>query len=347
MAAAVLEGVFRPDLPHRMVAVALAAGLAPALLIRRSRPLLAVTAMVTATLLAPLLTDGAPPEEYSLAYLLLLPYALFRWGSGRQIAIGLGVIVGKQALAYAFGQVDVGDTIGGTVLAGAILALGAAVRYRTGARAREREQVRLRERERLARDLHDTVAHHVSAMAIRAQAGLATSAAHPDAAADALRLIETEAKEALAEMRTVIRALRTDEPDAPRLADLIGLATGAGPRVDIEVGADLGAVAPAIGAAIYRIAQEAITNARRHARGATRITVRVAADATQVRLRVEDDGAAPGPLRSGTMAGYGVSGMRERAELLGGTCTAGPAADRGWCVEAVLPRPILPGAVTR
>ncbi|BCY12575.1 sensor histidine kinase [Actinoplanes sp. L3-i22] len=267
----------------------------------------------------------------------MLIYALFRWGSGPEAAIGLAVILGKQALALALGQEPASDSAGGAVLLVAVLALGAAVRFRTGARTRELEQVRLRERERLARDLHDTVAHHVSAMAIRAQAGLATSGADPDAAADALRLIESEAKEALTEMRTVIRALRTDEPDAPRLADLAGLSAGAGPAVAIEIGDDLGAVAPAAGAAIFRIAQEAVTNARRHARGATHILVRVMAEKDQIRLVVTDDGSAPGPLRSKKLAGYGVNGMRERAELLGGTCTAGPGPERGWHVEAVLP----------
>jgi signal transduction histidine kinase len=336
-AAAVLEGLVRPDLPGGPVAVALAVGLTPALLIRRSRPLLAVTVAFGATLLAPAFTHGVPPEEYSLVYLLFLLYALSRWGSGRQAALGLAVIAGKQALSFGLGQVNAGDTVGGTVLTVAVLALGAAARYRVGARARELDQVRLRERERLARDLHDTVAHHVSAMAIRAQAGLAVAGIRPEAATDALRLIESEAKEALTELRTVVRALRTDEPDAPRLADLSGLAQGAGPRVEIEVGAGLGAVAPPVGAALYRIAQEAVTNARRHARGATRITVRVQGEGEQVRLRVEDDGSPPGPSRSGAIPGYGVSGMRERAELLGGTCTAGPGPERGWRVEAVLP----------
>ncbi|BCJ40491.1 two-component sensor histidine kinase [Actinoplanes ianthinogenes] len=338
-AAAVLESVFRPDMPHRVAAVVLAVGLTPMLLIRRSRPLLAVTVTFAVTLIAPVFTGNVPPEEYSLVYLLVLLYALFRWGSGREAALGLAVIVVKQLVSFGVGQVDASDTVGGTALTVAVLALGAAARYRSGARARELDQVRLRERERLARDLHDTVAHHVSAMAIRAQAGLATAGTDPDAAAAALRLIESEAKEALTELRTVVRALRTDEPDAPRLADLSDLAQGAGPRVEIEVGAGLGAVAPPVGAALYRIAQEAITNARRHARGATRITVRVAAEGAQVRLRVDDDGAAHGPPRSGssTASGYGVSGMRERAELLGGTCTAGPGPDRGWYVEAVLP----------
>ncbi|GIE87693.1 sensor histidine kinase [Actinoplanes regularis] len=334
---AVLEGVLRPDPPGGVAAPVLAVALTPTLLIRRSRPLLAVTVAFGATLIAPVFSGNVPPEEYALVYLLIVLYSLFRWGSGREAALGLVVIIVKQLVSFGSGQVNAGDTVGGTALTLAVLALGAAMRFRSGARARELEQVRLRERERLARDLHDTVAHHVSAMAIRAQAGLATAGSDPDAATDALRLIESEAKEALTEMRTVIRALRTDEPDPPRLADLAALSGGAGPKVEIEVGDDLGAVAPAVGAAIYRIAQEAITNARRHARGATRILVRVVAEKDQVRLLVTDDGAVPGLRRSGTISGYGVSGMRERAELLGGRCTAGPGPERGWHVEAVLP----------
>ncbi|GAA2883526.1 two-component sensor histidine kinase [Actinoplanes cyaneus] len=331
---AVLEGIVRRDLPGGAVAPVLAVVLVPTLLIRRSRPLLAVSVAFGATLVAPVLTGNVPPEEYALGYLLLLLYALFRWGSGREAALGLAVVVVKQLVSFGLGQVGASDTAGGTVLALAVLAIGAAVRFRSGARARELEQVRLRERERLARDLHDTVAHHVSAMAIRAQAGLATAGAHPDAATDALRLIESEAKQALTEMRTVIRALRTDEPGTPNLADLPGLSAGAGPEVAIEVGGDLGAVPPAVGAAIYRIAQEAVTNARRHARGATRIMVLVKSEEDQVRLLVTDDGVT---VKDKPISGYGVSGMHERAELLGGTCTAGPGAERGWHVEAVLP----------
>ncbi|KUL29976.1 sensor histidine kinase [Actinoplanes awajinensis] len=333
--AALLEGALRPGQPGGVVAVLLAAGLAPVLLIRRSRPLLAVTVAFGATLIAPAFTGGVKAEEGALVYLLVVLYALFRWGSGREAALGLLVVMVKQVAALALSQEPPGDTAGGTAITIAVFALGAAVRYRSGARARELDQVRATERERLARDLHDTVAHHVSAMAIRAQAGLATAGTRPDAATDALRLIENEARQALAEMRTVLRALRTDEPDTPRLADLSGLAAGAGPPVEIEVGAGLGAVAPATGAAVYRIVQEAVTNARRHARGATHIRVRVTAEESRVRLRVEDDGAAPGP--RATIEGYGVSGMRERAELLGGTCVAGPGPERGWHVEAVLP----------
>ena len=92
-------------------------------------------------------------------------------------------------------------------------------------------------------------------------------------------------------------------------------------------------------AALYRIAQESITNALRHARGASRVDVRVTGDDRFVRLRVEDDGAAaPPPGRHSDSSGYGIVGMRERATMLGGTISAGPQAGGGWKVEALLPR---------
>jgi signal transduction histidine kinase len=107
--------------------------------------------------------------------------------------------------------------------------------------------------------------------------------------------------------------------------------------VDVEFVGDLDDLPPTVGSAIYRLAQESVTNARRHARHATRIAVSVAADERSVRLRVSDDGDT-GATRSLAAPGYGLIGMIERADLLGGTCEAGPNADRGWTVTAVLPR---------
>jgi signal transduction histidine kinase len=203
--------------------------------------------------------------------------------------------------------------------------------------------VKLLERERLARDLHDTVAHHVSAMIIRAQAGLATAASDPSAATDALRVIEAEASRALAEMRGIVKVLRTDEPadlaPAPRVADLHGLAGRhvLGPAVEVAVSGDVEDLPSPVGTALYRLAQESVTNARRHARNATRIEVSVVADESSVRLRVTDDGEAA-PARAAGSGGFGLAGMVERAGLVGGTCEAGPGPGRGWTVTAVLPR---------
>ncbi|WP_150251134.1 sensor histidine kinase [Nocardiopsis deserti] len=340
---AVLEGALRPDLPWRSVAVAVTVGLVPTLLWRRTRPLLMVAIAFGVTGLAPLLAGGQAPETYTSVYMLLLPYALFRWGTGREAVIGSAVVLAKACLAAVLGNLGPADTIGGLAFLLSVSALGAALRYRGKARTRELEQVRLLERERLARDLHDTVTHHVSAVAVRAQAGLAVSASRPEAAAEALGVIESEASRALTEMRTMVRVLRRDHPAElapnPCVGDLEQLASRSrtGPSVVVEVVGDLHGLPPSVGTAIYRLAQESVTNARRHARNATRIEVRVAADDESVRLRVSDDGELS-PLRPSAVPGYGILGMAERADLLGGTCEAAPNHDRGWTVTAVLPR---------
>ncbi|GGP12601.1 histidine kinase [Nonomuraea glycinis] len=341
VAVAVLEAVVRPDLPWRAVAVTLTIGLVPTVLWRRTRPLLMIVIIFAATGLAPLLTGGAAAEMYTMAYMLILVYALFRWGSGRSAVIGLSIMLGSVSLSILLGRLAVSGVIAAFAVMSAAIALGVALRFRARARLRELDQVKLLEREQLARDLHDTVAHHISAMAIRAQAGLATSAARPDAAADALHVIEAEAARALDEMRAMVRVLRQDQPadlePGRGIADLEQLSShsASGPDVHVEISGDLHDLPPSVGSALYRLAQESITNARRHARHATRIEVRVAADDTSVHLRVSDDGESSLVRRP---PGYGLIGMMERADLLGGTCTAGPGPNRGWTVTAVLPR---------
>jgi signal transduction histidine kinase len=170
-------------------------------------------------------------------------------------------------------------------------------------------------------------------MAIRAQAGIATAATDPEAAVAALRLIDAEAARALDEMRGMVRLLRTEVDLAPNptVRDLTKL----GPPVEVALEGDVDDLPSPVGAAVYRLAQEAVTNARRHARHATRIGVHVVADAAAVHLRVTDDGDPANGRRGG---GYGLIGMAERAGLLGGTCEAGPNPDRGWTVTATLPR---------
>ena len=113
---------------------------------------------------------------------------------------------------------------------------------------------------------------------------------------------------------------------------------GEGPRIEVSRFGDLDDVSPAVAAAVYRIAQESITNSVRHARGLTSIGVRVEGDEDCVRLTVHDDGAPVSSARSSP--GYGVVGMTERAALLGGSLDAGPAPAGGWTVRAVLPRKV-------
>ncbi|MFI9530446.1 sensor histidine kinase [Micromonospora rosaria] len=337
-----LEGLLRPEVPARAAAVFVALALVPTLWWRRSRPLLMVAIAFTTTGVTPLLI-GHEPDLATMVYLLLLPYALVRWGSGREAAAGAALILAEIGLSVALGQLSPADAVLGTVVMVAVFALATAFRYRAGLWARGLDQAKLRERERLARDLHDTVAHHVSAMAIRAQAGIAVAQTRPEAAVDALRVIEAEATRALAEMRTMVHTLRrshsVDLAPSPGIPDLVGLADRSppGPVVDVELLGDLDDVPSTVGTAIYRLAQESVTNARRHARHATRIEVRVAADAGAVRLRVSDDGDTRSARPAGP-GGFGIVGMTERAGLLGGTCEAGPDPDRGWTVAVALPR---------
>jgi signal transduction histidine kinase len=350
--AAILEGLLRTNLPNRAVTVPLVVALIPTLLWRRTRPLtMLAIAFGAGTIVS--LAIGHDPDVYTMAFLVLLPFALFRWGSGRAMVIGIALILLQSTIAVALGHMGLGDTVGGFVVLALVFALAMALRYRSAARRRELEQVRLLERERLARDLHDTIAHHVSAMAIRAQAGLATAATNPTAAVDALRLIDAEASRALSEMRTMVRYLRDDQPGAesvrspvtpnPGIAELANLTAHrhGGPSVDVEIVGEIDSVPQSVASAIYRLAQESVTNAHRHARHATRIAVRVVADDRAVHLRVSDDGEAVAG--SAGTSGFGLVGMAERARLLGGVCEAGPNPDRGWTVAAVLPR----GGATR
>jgi signal transduction histidine kinase len=185
------------------------------------------------------------------------------------------------------------------------------------------------------------VAHHVSAIAIQAQAGRTVAGSDPAAATRALDIIEGEASRTLAEMRTMVGVLRrgeaADMAPQPGVADIARLATESGvPRVRVEISGDLGQLRPSVDAAMYRLAQESITNARRHARNATTISVQVSGDKSSIRLTVHDDGEKPIPVDD--TIGFGLAGMAERAKLLGGSFTAGPHPSRGWHVEAVVPR---------
>jgi signal transduction histidine kinase len=346
--AGVLEGVLREDLPSPVLSVVVTVGLAPLLLWRRTQPFAVVATVfgVIAVVDIGLVAFGLPAlDSYAMLYVLLLPYALFRWGSGREAIAGLVIILVPATMGLTISWTGVGDAVGGIAVLISSFALGWAVRSQHGAAERRLEQVKSEERLLLARELHDTVAHHVSAIAVHAQAGRALAATSPSSALEALEVIEVEASRTLAEMRAMVRVLRNEAPadyaPQPGVADLerLSAAPPAGPRVEVSVSGDLAALPAAIDAAVFRIAQEAVTNARRHARNATLIDVRVAGDQSTVSLVVSDDGD-PGPAGPAPEAGFGLTGMVERAALLGGACRAGPCPGRGWAVSATLPRQV-------
>ena len=342
---AVNEAVLRDGMaPAPVLLIATLAAVVP-LPWRRSHPLPAVlvafgTLIVVALFRMATGTQGALPSSVSAT--LVLTYALFRWGSGRDAVRGLLVILTWLAITFVADVTTLADTITGYAFFFFAAALGAAVRYRARIRIRDIQEAKAREREQLARELHDVVAHHVSGIAIQAQAGRAVAATHPERAVDALATIEDAATRALTELRAIVGVLRDARHSAltpqPRMADIEQLATtgAAQPRVEVTLTGELTDLSPSVAAAVYRLAQESVTNSRRHARHATRVTVQVTGETDHVRLTVDDDGSTGSPHRSPD--GYGLVGMRERVTLLGGTFAAGPTADRGWRVEADLPR---------
>ncbi|MGW5733464.1 MULTISPECIES: sensor histidine kinase [Streptomyces] len=202
------------------------------------------------------------------------------------------------------------------------------------------------ERVRIARELHDVVAHTVSAMTV--QAGLALDAldADPEVARTAMRQVRTSGKEAVRELRATVGVLRegrrtADVDPAPRLAQLDELVEGVratGLTVSLHVDTGGREVPRLVELAAYRIVQEALTNVIKHAdarHAAVSVARTAAGDGEHLAVDITDDGQAPAaPVRG---RGYGLIGMRERATAMGGTLLAGPQRDGGWRVGARLP----------
>lgn len=338
--------VVRSELVLAPVALVIAAGLSLTLLWRRVHPLGMVTiafiAITTMNVVA--IARGEPSFGlYTMAFILLLPYALLRWGSGREIVLGMGLILVAYITGIAADYTTAGEAVAGLLFGLSPALIGTTVRYRNQARVRDREKSVLTEREHLARELHDTVAHHVSAIAIQAQAGQALAATDPSAPLVALGVIEHEASKTLAEMRAMVSALRqgqeadtTPMPGVSDIADL-GRDLGDGPQVVVDITGPLDDLGPAVDAALYRVAQESVTNALRHARRAESISVTIVDEGTHVRMAVADDGDSATAHAAGD-PGFGLVGMAERAKLLGGSFKAGPGSGRGWVVQIDLPK---------
>jgi len=326
---------------------------APLALRRRSLPVAA--SVVTAATVLTVTTGAAWTVTGLLAQLWVLQELVARYGPVAAVLAGLA------AVAYAampFGARRLSGAGAGLLLAAVVaaVALGDA-RRRQGRAVAERDaaalaradaeqgRTRMAERARIARELHDVVAHHVSMISVQAEAARLTTPGLPDQGRERLRQISATARDAMAELRRVLGVLREDGPAAPdrapqpglaRLDELTGRALVTGGAVRVLVSGEPRPLPAGVDVSAYRILQEALTNVRRHAPGAD-VEVEVAYAARGVRLRVRDDG--PGP-PEGHGSGHGLLGMRERVTMAGGRLYAGPAEDgRGFLVDAELPLP--------
>jgi signal transduction histidine kinase len=203
------------------------------------------------------------------------------------------------------------------------------------------------ERLRIARELHDVVAHSMSVIAMHAGAARLAVGTDPASQRTALDVIESSSREALGEMRRLVTVLRDGDADAqgrspvPGLTDLPALVAGVaagGVTVEVRTEGSLDAVPPGVSVASYRVVQEALTNIVRHA-GHTSARVFVQADPAEVIVRVENDAPSDPTVQVAPAGGgHGTVGMRERVELYGGILRSGPTPQGGWVVEARLPR---------
>jgi signal transduction histidine kinase len=201
------------------------------------------------------------------------------------------------------------------------------------------------ERMRIARELHDVVAHSMAMINVQATAAGVLLAEDPAGAADAIQAIRGASKSGLRELRAILKVLRDaggPGSPAPGLGDIQALAdatSAAGTPVTVQVRAPAAPLAPPVALAAYRIVQESLTNVVRHARGAS-ATVTARPDGDHLLIEILNDGTA-GTAAFGDGAGAGLAGMRERAAGLGGTLEAGPRAEGGFAVRARLP--LAPG----
>jgi signal transduction histidine kinase len=235
------------------------------------------------------------------------------------------------------------------------LALGATVRSlrererelatRTVELQREREEnarrAVLEERVRIARELHDVVAHHVSVMGVQASAGRRVLDRRPEQAEELLGSIEDSSRQAVTELHRLLGFLRRDDradglAPQPRLDQLRDLVAGAGLSIDLVVAGEPRELPATLELSAYRVIQEAVTNARKHS-GGTAATVRVDYRPAELQIAVRDDGCdGTAPARE-PVGGHGLLGMRERVRLHGGHLRAGPRPDGGFEVHATFP----------
>lgn len=370
LVAAVLAGIAFAGLavaPHQaefeepdLVAGVLALGQTLPLALRRRAPGAVLVAVWLATVAY--LVLGYPPNTPVFVGAIAATYAVAAYGPGRTPLAGAVFVAGALAALAIAGAAAEADWALVDFAASALAfltawVLGDRVRTRRAYTAaledravrleREREAEAkaavLDERSRMARELHDVVAHGVSVIVVQATAARRVLPNDVAAAQEALASIEATGRTALSELRTLLGALRTEDelgslrpqPDLNALAELVERTRVAGLPVELRIAGERRPLSPGVDVSAYRIVQEGLTNVLKHAPGA-RATVVVGYDEDGLRVEVSDDG--PGaPIESRDGAGHGLMGMRERVILLGGDLTAGPLPGGGFAVRAFFP----------
>jgi len=289
-------------------------------------------------------------------------YSIGAHSAGARRTRAVWAITAATSVLFVLGvivdELDIGSFVSSTVVLVTAFVLGDNLRRRREkadslterAERAEREQALIAEqqvsaeRTRIARELHDVVAHSVSVMVIQAAAARRNLRESPDVAAVALGNIEETGRQTMTELRGILGVLRSDTDDSsrtpqPTLADLDALVRGSTDLpIRLRVVGDLDRLAPSIMLTAYRIAQESITNIRRHAGPVTSAEVVIERVADRLTIAITDDGRGAAAPRSGE-PGYGIIGMSERVTAVGGTATAGPRKGGGWQVVVSLPTP--------
>ncbi len=343
----------RPLTTGDLVAVVLAFG---AVAGRRLRPLPILVTTTAAAAGHLLLVDEDQPVL--IGALVIVAYTLATRSGRRTAWLAAGASAAVVYAAITLGALGEGwspENLGVLTWMGMATAVGDATRSRRAyvaaveERARRAEQTRdqeagrrvVEERMRIARELHDVVAHHIAVISVQAGAAGHVLHSRPEAVGPALDNIRRASDTVLKELASVVGYLRqsadADAPTEPtrglaRLADLLdGLAAG-GLNVEHQQQGDARDLPAVVDLAAYRIVQEALTNAQRYGTGTARLAIAYTPDGLTVDLT---NPVAPG--RTGSGGGYGIVGMRERAAAAGGTVTAQPSPDGGFAVHAVLP----------
>lgn len=235
-----------------------------------------------------------------------------------------------------------------TVAAGGALALGGYLRSLDTRRALAVTATQEEERRRIARDLHDFVAHHVTGIVVQAQAARAIRESAPDQLDPLLAGIEQAGGETLDSMRRLVHVLRAEPGATTRPADLltelaalVAASPGDAATLEVSARARAAALAPEVETSVHRVVQEALTNVTRHAPGATDVRVRIGTEAAGLVVEVANGPGAHGRATDrtppGGHGGLGLIGLRERVAAVGGSLEAGPLPGGGWRVRAALP----------